>query len=179
MKNLPSLLLLLTALVLSNCTSTPMQFSPVAGGERVHLVAHRIAVTLPNGWRIAKNAPGNTQLFAATDNGQLRFVINGPLGEKDAVSKAALVANPTYQQGIQQALKGRSFSRIDRSGMIPLAGVNAFRCEASTSDKSQSIQQIHFPYNNRIWVASFYSTHLPVSKVADVSKILLSLELGR
>ena len=65
---------------------------------------------------------------------------------------------------------------VTESGMFRVAGVNAFRCDASTRDKSQSILQVHVPYNNRVWVLSFYSTGGQVSRFTAVPKILQSLQ---
>ncbi len=179
MKSLSALLLLLSALFLTNCANTAsMKVTPVKGGEMVTIPAHRLAVALPDGWRIAKTAPANTLLFAAANNGNQRFVLAGPLGANDPGSKDALVANTTYQKGIQRALADGGFTKIERSGMFSLASANAFRCEASSRDKSQSIVQVHLPHNNRIWVLSFYSTGQHISKVSAVPKILGSLQFA-
>ncbi len=175
MKYLP--LLLLTSLFLASCASTSaLKFTPGPGGETVTIPAHRMSLTLPPDWRIAQNAPSGSTLFAAADNGNLRFVLAGPLGANDPGSKDALVANSVYQKGIQQALAEGSFTKIERAGMFSLAGVNAFRCEASTRSKSQSILQVHVPHRNRIWVFSFYSTRQHISKVVAVPKILYSVQ---
>ena len=178
MKNFPSLLLLLTALFLTSCANTAMKVTPVQGGELVTLSKHHLAVAVPDGWRIAKTAPANTLLFAAANNGNPRFVIVGPLGANDPGSKDALVANAAYQKGIQRTLAEGGFTKIERSGMFGLAGANAFRCEATSRDKSQSILQVHVPYNNRIWVLSFYATGQHISKVTAVPKILGSLQFA-
>ncbi|MDP1591737.1 MAG: hypothetical protein Q8M07_28525 [Prosthecobacter sp.] len=177
MKHPHSLLLLLTALLLTSCTNTTaLKITPTQEGELVTIPRHRLAVTLTPGWRIAKTAPPNTLLFASAANGNLRFVIVGPLGAKDAGSKDALVANAAYQKGIQQTLADGGFGKVDRAGMFRVAGVNSFRCDASTRDKSQSILQVHVPYNNRVWVLSFYSTGEQVSRFTAVPKILQSLQ---
>ncbi|MDZ4403646.1 hypothetical protein [Prosthecobacter sp.] len=180
MKRLPSLLLLLlTSLLLASCASTSaLKFTPGPGGETVSIPAHRLAVTLPPDWRIAQQAPAGAVLFAAADNESLRFVLTGPLGGNDPGSKDALVANAVYQKGIQQALAEGGFTKVERTGMFSLAGVNAFRCEAATRSKSQSILQVHLPYRNRVWVFSFYSTRQHISKAASVPKILYSLQLA-
>ncbi|MFN0075774.1 MAG: hypothetical protein ACKVY0_04790 [Prosthecobacter sp.] len=176
MTRLPALLLL-AALSLTGCANTAtMKYTPGPDGETVTLPKHHLAVTVPNGWRTAKTAPANTLLFAAANNGNPRFVIVGPLGANDPGSKDALVANAAYQKGIQRTLAEGGFTKIERSGMFGLAGANAFRCEASTRDKSQSILQVHVPYNNRVWVLSFYSTGQHISKVSAVPKILGSLQ---
>lgn len=172
-------LLLLTSLLLASCANTSaLKFTPGPGGETVTIPAHRMSLTLPPDWLIAKSAPVGAVLYAATDNGNLRFVLAGPLGANDPGSKDALVANDVYQKGIQQALAEGSFTKIERSGMFNLAGVNAFRCEASTRSRSQSILQVHVPYRNRVWVFSFYSTRQPISKVAAIPKIMYSLQLA-
>ncbi len=180
MKKFSFLLLSLAALFLTSCANTAsMKITPVQGGEMVTLSKHHLAVALPDGWRIAKTAPANTLLFAAANNGNQRFVIVGPLGANDPGSKDALVANAAYQKGIQRTLGEGGFSKIERSGMFGLAGANAFRCEATSRDKSQSIVQVHLPHNNRVWVLSFYSTGQHISKVSAVPKILGSLQFAQ
>jgi|UniRef100_UPI0037832755 hypothetical protein len=176
MKRPHSLLLLLTALLLASCASTTaLKITPTQEGERVTIPKHHLSVTLTPGWRIAKTAPANTLLFASAANGNLRFVIVGPLGDNSG-PKDALVANAAYQKGIQQTLADGGFSKVDRAGMFRVAGVSAFRCDASTRNKSQSIMQVHVPYNNRVWVLSFYSTGEQVSRFTAVPKILQSLQ---
>ena len=180
MKKFSFLLLLLSPFFLTSCSNTAsMQVTPVQGGEMVTLSKHHLAVALPDGWRIAKTAPANTLLFAAANNGNQRFVIVGPLGANDPGSKDALVANAAYQKGIQRTLGEGGFTKIERAGMFGLAGANAFRCEATSRDKSQSIVQVHLPHNNRVWVLSFYSTGQHISKVSAVPKILGSLQFAQ
>ena len=146
------------------------------GGVKV--ISPDMAVTLPDGWRELENPPAKTLLAADDANGTLHLVIAGPLGASDGASKDVLVANTAYQKGIQRTLLEGQFSKIERSGMVEVAGTNAYRCEATNRDGSRSILQVHVPQRQSLWVLTFYSSGQAVGKSAAVNKILGSFQLA-
>lgn len=178
MKNLPTFLLLLATLTLTNCAHrAKLERIPMQDGMAVRVPAHRVAFALPREWRELASAPDKTLFAAAADDGHLRLVIAGPLGAKDGGRKAELVANASYQQGIQRTLQEGGYTRIERSGLVPVSGMKAFQCEAVSGDKSQSILQVHVPQGQQLWVLTFHWNRRGVSKSASVQKVLASLQV--
>jgi hypothetical protein len=169
--------LLLSCLLLANC-STPPALAHLRAPGGVKVVSPDMAVTLPDGWRELETPPAKTLLAADDAGGTLHLVIAGPLGAADGTSKDALVTNASYQKGVQRALLEGQFAKIERAGMTEVAGMNAYRCEATSRDGSQSILQVHVPQRERLWVLTFYSSRQRVSKSAAVEKILGSFQLA-
>jgi len=171
--------LLLITLVLTSCAHrSKLERIPLQdGGMAVRVSAHRVAFALPGEWRELAAAPDKTLFAAAADEGRLRLVIAGPLGAKDEGSKAGLVANSAYQQGIQTTMQQGGYVKIVRSGLTTISGVNAYACEAATGDKSQSILQVHVPQGQQLWVLTFHSNKPALSKNASVQKVMASLQV--
>lgn len=178
MMKLPSSLLLLATLTLTNCANrAKLERIPLQDGMAVRVPAHRVAFALPQEWRELASAPDKTLFAAAADGGHLRLVIAGPLGAGEPGRKADLVANASYQQGIQRTLQEGGYTKIERSGLVPVSGVKAFQCEAASGDKSQSILQVHVPQGQQLWVLTFHWNRPAVSKNTSVQKVLASLQV--
>ncbi|MFO1486534.1 MAG: hypothetical protein U1F71_24440 [Verrucomicrobiaceae bacterium] len=170
-------LLLLTFSFLTSCShTTAMQFTKAQGGVMVTLPEHHLAVTIPDGWAVAEKAPAGSILLAAGDKGNLRFAITGPLGNNKSTPADSLVRSGVYQKGVQGELLDGKFTKIDRSTITTVAGVEAYRCDASRKDSARSIIQVHLPHKNHILVLSLYSTKQPVSQVTAMTRILTSVQ---
>lgn len=166
------LLTLLALVSLVSCASSAkINRMPVSGGEVVTIPSRGISVALPTGWRLTTSQPADTLFLADADGGALRFALVSPSGKAQDLN----VAGTSFQKGVKGALAENGFTKITRSELVNVSGVNAFVCAASA--KSESVMQVHLVHRRKPLLLVFYSKKSPVTQVASIKAIFNSFQV--
>lgn len=129
-------------------------------------------MTLPEAWRqIPEQRPG-ILVRAESDSGQLRFILSKP-----PVAASGDVKDEGFQGGVKKSLRDQGFAKVVRSGVIQVAGVPAYLCEAGRiDDKPYSTLQVAWFHDGAFYSLVFASLAKPFNEVADVQTVLESVK---